>query len=217
MADHDYLDDLAGTSSALISDALDALHVTGRVLDPAVRPVTAGSLLVGRAVPVVVGATNVILPEPYASEMQAIDTLRPGEVPLYVVPPGVDAAIWGELFSCAAIGRGVVGAVVDGPIRDIRQIRELGFPVFFRGRSPYDTRGRAVVQEFRVSAVCAGVEVDPGDYVVADDDGIVVVPQQVAPDVAEIVTAKAGLERQARDDLMSGVSLPDVWNRYQVL
>ena len=143
------------------------------------------------AVPVVIVADSSEPELPYDGELTALDGLRPGEVPVFVVEPGVRAASWGELFSCAAIGRGAAGVVVDGFVRDASQITALGFPTFARGLSPLDTFGRAVVTGIDVEAVVGGVEVAPGDLIVADADGIVSIPRALAADVAEAVAIEA--------------------------
>lgn len=207
----------AAVSTALVSDALDALGLRDHTLDPAIRPVDPGMTLVGLAVPVIVRASEGIPDDPYRGEMAALDSLRQGEVPVYAVEPGVEAALWGELFSCAAIGRGAAGAVVDGPIRDAALIRELGFPVFGRGFSPLDTQGRAEVVAWREPAVCGGVAVRPGDIVVADEDGVVVCPAAVAAEVAGACAGKARDEHGARADLQAGAGLLEVWERWRVL
>jgi regulator of RNase E activity RraA len=126
------------------------------------------------------------------------------------------AAAWGELFSCAAIGRGVAGVVVDGCIRDTRQICELGFPVFAAGRSPLDTLARARVDVHGEPVHCGGRLVRRDDVVVADVDGIVVVPAELAEDVAALIANKHRLEQAAREDLMAGASIRAVWERYGV-
>jgi regulator of RNase E activity RraA len=217
MLDRAILDGLATSTSSLISDALDRVGIRDHTLDPTIRPLVPGRVVVGRALPIVVVESEVVSDEPYAAEMEAIDALSPGDIPVYAVAPGVGAALWGELFTCAALGRGAVGAIVDGYIRDARQIRELAFPVFSRGFSPLDTLGRAAVETFGGSAMCGGVTVHSGDYVVADEDGIVVVPAGAAAEVVELVEAKARNEGHARADLLAGVSLHEVWDRYRVL
>ena len=94
-----------------------------QVLDPAIRPLWPEARFVGVAVPVVIVADSSEPELPYDGELTALDGLRPGEVPMFVVEPGVRAASWGELFSCAAIGRGAAGVVVDGFVRDAARSR----------------------------------------------------------------------------------------------
>jgi regulator of RNase E activity RraA len=201
---------------ALVADVLDAIGSPARVLDPAIRPIRDGLLLVGWARTVDVRATSVVPDEPYVGEMAAIAALQPGDIPCYQVADGVTAALFGELFSAAARSQGALGAVIDGPVRDVRQIREQGFPVFARGVSPYDTRGRAEVVAHDVPVVCGGVPIEPGDLVVADDDGVVVVPAAQAATVAAAAAAKHADEGGALADLLRGDPVHEVWDRWRV-
>lgn len=210
------LEALEGAMSATVCDALDRLGLRSQALDPAIRPLWTGARIVGLAMPVVVGSEEVVPDEPYAGEMDALDALSPGEVPVFEIDARSRAAAWGELFSCAAIGLGAVGMVCDGLVRDALQIEELGFPAFARGCSPLDTLGRAVVTSYGETAVCGGVRVARGDLIVADSDGVVAVPSAFIDDVATAVTDKRRLEDGARADLLNGMSIREVWEKYQV-
>ena len=210
------LDALRDASSAIVADALDKLGLAEQALDPAIRPLWATARVVGRVYPVVIVADTSVPADPYAGEMDALEALGEDDVPLFGVEPGVLAASWGELFACGAIGRGARGVVVDGMIRDAVQIEELGFPTFSRGFSPLDTLKRAIVSHHGVDAIVGGVRVRRGDIVVGDRDGIVVVPEAQVGNVAELVSAKRVLERSARDDLLAGMGIRAVWDKYQV-
>lgn len=211
------LEQLSGAYTAVVSDALDRLGFRNQALDPAIRPLYPGSRVIGHAVPVIVGISERIPDEPYEGEMRAVEALRPGDVPIIMVDPASRAALWGELFSCAARGRGARGAIVDGYVRDSRQIAELCFPVFGRGCSPLDTQGRAGVSAYGVEAFCCGVRVTTGDIVVADEDGVVVVPAGAVKDVLAHMKPKIAAESGARADLLSGMSIREVWKKYGVL
>lgn len=210
------LDELAQASSAIVSDALDKLGLRHQALDPAVRPLWSEATVIGWARPAIVVADATDPERPYDGEMSALDALAPGDVPLFAVEPGLNVASWGELFSCGAIGRGARGAIVDGLVRDARQIRALGFPTFARGCTPLDTYARAVVSAHGVSATVGGVLAAPGDLVVGDLDGVVVVPRAAAADVVGLVKSKRKLEEGARQDLMAGMRIRDVWAKYGV-
>lgn len=203
-------------TSAIVSDALDRIGLREQALDPAIRPLWPEARLVGIAMPVVVVCDTSMPEHPYAGEMAALDALRPGEVPVFEIDERSRAAAWGELFSCGAIGRGAVGAICDGYVRDARQIRELGYPTFARGCSPLDTLGRAVATEHGEHAICGGVRISRGDLVVADADGIVAVPAGAIDEIAEAVARKRRLEEGARADLMAGMSIHTVWDKYRV-
>jgi 4-hydroxy-4-methyl-2-oxoglutarate aldolase len=203
-------------SVALTADALDGRGARQQAMDPGIRPIQPGLRLIGWARTVQVRATSAIAAEPYAGEMAAIASLRPGDVAVYNVDEGVQAALFGELFSLAARAHGAVGAVLDGPVRDLRQLRELAYPVFANGVSPYDTQGRAEVVAHDVPIMCGGVSVVTGDLIVADDDGVVVVPQGHVESVVVTVVAKVGKEHGARSDLLDGATMQNVWEKWRV-
>jgi 4-hydroxy-4-methyl-2-oxoglutarate aldolase len=201
---------------ALVADALDAFGLREQVIASAVRPIQPGLRLVGWARPIEVRATDVIPDEPYVGEMAALAALAPGDIGCYHVDPTVEAALFGELFAVAARAQGAVGAVLDGSVRDVRQMRELGFPVFASGVSPYDTKGRAEVVAHDAPVTCGGVLVSQGDLVVGDDDGVVVVPAARVADVVTAVAAKLADEHGALADLQSGSTVHEVWERWKV-
>ena len=123
MTESEALAVLADATSAIVCDALDRMGLREQALDPALRPLWPAARLVGPAMPVVVVCEEAIPDQPYAGEMAALDALAPGEVPVFQIESGSRAAAWGELFSCGAIGRGAVGAVCDGFVRDARERR----------------------------------------------------------------------------------------------
>lgn len=210
------LDALPLLSSAIVADALDRLGRRDQALDTSIRPVWPAARVVGRAFPILIDASDDEPELPYDGEMSAIDALGPGDVALFSVERGVRAASWGELFACAALGRGARGAIVDGCVRDARQLAVLGFPTFARGFSPLDTYGRAIATAWGVPADVGGVLVEPGDVVVADVDGIVAIPSSLAGEVTDAVAAKQALEGSARGDLIAGMSVREVWDAYRV-
>lgn len=215
--DPDVMRVLTSAPAAVVSDALDRLGRREQVLDPVIRPLWPEARLVGVAVPVIIVADTSEPELPYDGELTVLDGLQAGDVPMFVVEPGVRAASWGELFSCAAMGRGAAGLVIDGFVRDAAQIQALGFPTFARGLSPLDTFGRAVVTGIDVEARAGGVDVSPGDLVIGDVDGIVVIPRDLAADVADAVATKHALEGKARADLLAGMGIREVWAKYGVL
>jgi regulator of RNase E activity RraA len=201
---------------AQAADALDALGERNQVLAAAVRPLQNGLRLVGWARTVQVRATSGPTDTPYAGEMSVVAALRGGDVPVYSVEPGVRAALFGELFSLAAASQGAVGAVLDGPVRDVRQLRDLGHAVFSDGICPYDTRNRAEVVGHDEPIVCGGVAVASGDLIVGDDDGVVVVPVQHVHAVLEEVMARVSGENGARADILKGAGVHEVWDTWRV-
>jgi regulator of RNase E activity RraA len=203
----------------MASDALDELGLRDRVLAPGVLPLTPGTVLFGPVLTIEVATTTTVRDpdDPYRSEIAAVESLRPGHVAMYAAAADNRAAIWGELFSHAALARNAVGAIVDGYVRDTCQIRALGFPVFARGASPLDTRARAHVCRVGEPLDLGGVSVRSGDFVVADDDGVVVIPASNVSDATRLVERRHRDEGRAREDLSSGSSLGAVWERWRTL
>lgn len=115
--------------------------------------------------------------------LDAIDAAPAGSVYVMVLPDGADIAGIGGLMATAMKFRGLAGAVVDGSVRDLPQIRKLQFPVFSRGVSPATTVNHYRFEAMNVPVTCAGVRIAPGDIVAADEDGVAVVPKDKAADV----------------------------------
>ncbi len=202
--------------SAVVSDCCDAVGLRGQTLAPGILPVSpAQGVLVGLARPARCVAVDVMPARPYETEIAFVDSLGPDDV--IVASVQAQAAFWGELFSTAARARGAAGVVVDGLIRDQRRIAAMGFPVLARGGHPTDSLGRVRMVEHDVPVVVAGVRVARGDLVVADVDGIVIIPAEAAPEVARRAVEKATTENRARELIEDGGLLRDAFDRFNVL
>ena len=112
---------------------------------------------------------------------------------------------------------GAVGCVCDSQIRDVVKIVEMGFSVFCAGIRPLDSKGRGRVMAIDVPVRCGDVLVHPGDWIVADYDGVVVVPRSVEKDAFNLALEKVNKENLSRNDLLDGKSLREVYNKYGVL
>ena len=202
--------------SAVVSDCCDHIGLRGQSLAPGILPLDpAGGVLVGLARPARSVAVDTMPERPYETEIGFIDSLAADDVVVASVPAPI--AFWGELFSAAARARGAVGVVVDGLVRDQRRIVEMGFPVFARGGRPTDSLGRIRMVEHDVPIVVGGVRVARGDLVVADIDGVVIVPAEAAVDVARRAIDKATTENHARELIEGGALLRDAWLKFKVL
>jgi 4-hydroxy-4-methyl-2-oxoglutarate aldolase len=213
-------DELRGLSAAILSDIMDGLGLGRRAMAPFVRPLDETLVLAGRA------RTGLYMPaygvrdgeNPYEVEIALVDDLQPGEVVVLACNgPTERIAPWGELLSTASTARGAAGCVTDGLVRDVRQIREMRFPVFHGGIGPLDTKGRARMVERDVRVECGGVQVDPGDLVFGDVDGVVVVPRHAEARVLELAQAKIQGENHTRDALRAGEPLASVFARLGIL
>ena len=212
---------LQALNAAVLSDTLDSLGLTQQAMKPFMRPLDDTQVLVGRA------RTGLYMPvyappaageNPYEVEIALVDDLRPGELAVLACDgPTERIAPWGELLSTASQARGATGSVTDGLVRDVKQIREMGFPVFAGGIGPLDTKGRARMVERDVPVQCAGVAVRPGDLVFGDVDGLVVIPREAEDEVVRRALEKVNGENLSRDALRRGEKLADVFRRLGIL
>ena len=203
--------------AAVISDALDEAGYRDQAMREYIRPVPGKETFAGWARTMLCIDVYSIGPEPYAKEIEALDSVLPNEVLVVSTGKSVRNAPWGELLSTAATARGARGAVIDGLIRDVRKIQQLGFPVFATGIKPVDSKGRGVVLDYNVPVECGEVHVNPGDLIVADYDGVVAIPAAAVEEVIASAWDKVQRENSTRSDLMNGSYLRDVFARYGVL
>lgn len=205
--------------TAVVSDALDELGYRSQVLREFVRPLSLGpdDRFAGWARTFSCCDLYHVPDAPYDMEIEALDSILPGEVVVVSTGGSVRNAPWGELLSTAARARGARGAVVDGLVRDVRKIQNLGFPVFASGIKPVDSKGRGAVIDYNVPIECAGVAVRPGDLIVADYDGVVAVPARIVSEMIALAMDKVSKENGSRAELLNGGYLKDVFAKYGVL
>ena len=203
--------------TAVLADSLDELGLREQAMRETIRPLSPDLVFAGWARTISCMDVYHTNANPYDIEIEAVDSLMPGEIVVVATGDSRRNAPWGELLSTAALSRGARGAVIDGLVRDVRKIQARGFPVFATGMKPVDSRGRGVVVDYNVPVGCGGVVVTPGDLVVADFDGVVVVPGAAVAEAVRLATEKVARENQSRAELMKGKLLRDVYREYGVL
>jgi 4-hydroxy-4-methyl-2-oxoglutarate aldolase len=144
-----------------------------------------------------------------------IDQMSAGEVAVFDCSDERTVGHWGELLTNGALARGAVGAVIDGGVRDTAAILELGFPVFNRFRAARDAKGRWNVVDMQIPVVCGGVLVHPGDFIVGDADGVVVVPKDLAPRVLLEAEKTVEVETEIRGRVRAGDKVGDLYMSYE--
>ena len=173
------------TYAASVSDAVELVTGTNGTMLHDMKLVT-GRPVVGRAVTSLVKPATAEQATPALStkhSVEMIDNAQPGEVGVIVMEGTLDIAAMGNLMGTAATVRGMAGMVLDGAIRDIWDIRRMGLTVYARSASPRTAVGHYATVGRNVPVTCAGVLVRPGDIIVADEDGVVVVPHERAADI----------------------------------
>ncbi len=202
--------------TSVIGDVLDAHGLVHQFLPPDIRPLAAEYFVVGRAMPVQIVQVAGLRQRPFGLLTEALDDLRAGEV--YIADnSGLPCAAWGEILTTTAQQRRAAGAVLDGFHRDTVGVRRSGFPVFSRGSYGQDAGVRASVSDFRTTIEIGGVKIDPGDLVVGDIDGVVVVPASMEQSVLEGALRKVSSENMVLSSIQNGMSSSEAFATYGVL
>lgn len=208
-------------NSSVISDTMDTLGYLNQALKPSIRPLDDSKTIFGRARTAKIEALAPGTPKPdnpFALTIKFMDDLGPGDIIVRACDPDARTGVtWGELLTAAAMGRGAVGLITDGLIRDVHLIREVGFPVFTNGISPVDGGGRHEMVAADVDVVCGGIPIKPGDYIFGDVDGIVVIPAEILEATIKGAFEKTEGENNTRRELLEGKSLSDVYDKYGIL
>lgn len=203
--------------TAVVSDAMDQLGMRHQAMREYLRPVYLCPAFAGWARTISCSDVYHVPEDTYALEIEAIDSIQPGEVVVVSTQQSKRNAPWGELLSTAAKTRGARGAVIDGLVRDVKKIEAREFPVLAAGIKPVDSMGRGIVTAYNVAVECGEVLVSPGDFVFADFDGVVVIPHAAVQEVVRLATDKVNRENSSRAELIGGAYLRDVFRKYGVL
>jgi regulator of RNase E activity RraA len=202
-----------------VCDILDEMKLHHQAMHHRLRPLDPDNCtIIGRARTFRWIETDYIVEEdPYGLEIEGMDSIKPGDVPVHSTDSAFTNAPWGELMSTIAKRNGSTGCICDSLIRDCRRIMKIGYPVFHAGIRPLDSKGRGRVMAIDVPVRCGDVLVRPGDLVFADFDGVVAIPRAVEDEVLARAMDKTGKETDTRRELLKGRTLRDVFNQYKVL
>jgi 4-hydroxy-4-methyl-2-oxoglutarate aldolase len=207
MAREPIVERLLKLDTCAVSDGMDRLGLTGATYG--VRPMWPCPKIVGRAVTMKIKPVGLDKPKQHLGTLP-IDAAQPGDVIMIDNGGRPDTSCWGGLLALAAKTKGISGVVIDGACRDIDESRDVGFPVYARGAVPMTARGRVMQEAYNQEIEFAGVQVHPGDLVIADGSGVVIIPRSKEEEIVREAEAVAATEARMAEGIRQGMSVLEV-------
>jgi len=198
-------------STTNLSDGLDKVGIRGAVIG--IRPLFGMPRVIGRAVTIKMTAAGMVKSKRHLG-IDAIASSVPGDVIVIDNRGDLYNNCWGEILSCAAKKKGIVGVFIDGAARDIDVCQEIGFPVFARGVVPITARGRIMQEDFNCLIRMGDVQVRPGDILAGDVNGVVVIPPEKAEEVISAAEEIFEKEERMKADILKGMDILEVDSKY---
>ena len=204
MAREPIVERLLKLDTCAVSDGMDRLGLTGATYG--VRPMWPCPKIVGRAVTMKIKPVGLDKPKQHLGTLP-IDAAQPGDVIVIDNGGRLDTSCWGGLLALAAKTKGISGVVIDGACRDIDESRDVGFPVYARGAVPMTARGRVMQETYKQEIEFAGVQVHPGDLVIADGSGVVIIPRSKEEEIVRAAETVAATEARMAEGIRQGMSV----------
>ena len=212
ISDQELIERYEAVFTAAVNDVLREMGYLYQTLPSAIQGLTMDMRVAGIAF-TIKGSKNLRIEDEMPERAKMLDAIAPYSVCVWDTSGDDESAQWGEIMTMASMSRGCRGAIVDGGVRDVDRILKLGFPVFARYRSSNGMLGRFRMIGYQMPIQIGGVNIAPGDVILADIDGAIVVPRALAMAVLEKAEAIRDNEVEIKKMVLSGLKATEIVER----
>ena len=212
ISDQELIERYEAVFTAAVTDVLREMGYLYQTLPSAIQGLTMDMRVAGIAF-TIKGSKNLRIEDEMPERAKMLDAIAPYSVCVWDTSGDDESAQWGEIMTMASMSRGCRGAIVDGGVRDVDRILKLGFPVFARYRSSNGMLGRFRMIGYQMPIQIGGVNIAPGDVILADIDGAIVVPRALAMEVLEKAEAIRDNEVEIKKMVLSGLKATEIVER----
>jgi len=205
----DYLKEIL--YSGIICDVMDEMGYRNQALSNNIVGLNDKTVIIGPAFTSIGTEVYSMPKDPLTAQCKIVDQLEAGEIYVLATRGNYNCAVFGELFATAVKGRKVAGVLLDGYARDFKALKQMNFPLFYRGKNPKTSKGRSEINESQIPIIIDGVTIKPGDIIFGDIDGVVVIPKEIEEKVFGKALEKIERENKVRDELKCCKSLEEVY------
>lgn len=197
--------------SGILCDVLDQKGYRNQALGPDVIGLNDETVIFGPAFTSIGTTVYSMPPDPLTAQCKVVDQLSEGEIYVLVTRGDYNCAVFGELFGTAVLARKGAGVLLDAYVRDLKVLKEMNFPLFYKGRNPKTSKGRCEINECQIPVIFDEVTINPGDWIFGDIDGVVVIPKDIVDEVVEEALKTIKKEDDVRYRLRHGSSLQQAY------
>jgi len=197
--------------SGVVSDILDQMGYRNQTLQGGIHGLTDDTVILGPAFTSIGTEVYSMPADPLTAQCKIVDQLQPDEIYVLATRGAYNCAVFGEIFATGIEQRKGAGVLLDGMARDIKALKEMDFPLFYRGTLPTTSKGRCEINESKIPVLIDGVTINPGDIIFGDIDGVCIIPKDIADAVFEGALEIIEKENTVRSSLHKGASLEEVY------
>ena len=197
--------------TGIICDVMDQMGYNNQALGNGIQPLMDETIIFGPAFTALANEVYSMPEDPLTAQAKIVDQLQEGEVFVLATRGKNNCATFGDLFATRVKSKKGAGVLLDSYARDLRELKKMNFPLFYKGSNPLTSKGRTEINESHLPILIDGVTIKPGDYIYGDVDGICVIPQEIVEEVIKRAEQILEDERVVRKALEGGMSIEDAY------